>query len=353
MNTKNINIISDAFGEIIEDIKQRNLSKHNMPKLIVGTGLSMIYGVPGMGALADYLNSEINKSADSSLKDMWNKRYIDIKSKGLEAGLANLTPTETVLVDTIKPMTANYILESEEKIHSVILEKNTGFSKLLMYLSGTVSVNNKVIDIMTPNYDRIIEILCDKLSIGLISGFIGNLYCRFNRNLLKQPMEFYNCKKNTWVRLFKPHGSINWINEAGNEYLTNDYDVLKGKAEYIDIVTPGSSKYKAGMTNNTFRCMREEFHALLDSDDNYSLLIYGYGFNDDHFDTVLFDNFQRNVLILSRDVKQEIKNKALERKNITIFYHEDDKDYMIYKSCKYIIDAPLWNIDQFADVFIG
>ena len=121
MNTKNINIISDAFGEIIEDIKQRNLSKHNMPKLIVGTGLSMIYGVPGMGALADYLNSEINKSADSSLKDMWNKRYIDIKSKGLEAGLANLTPTETVLVDTIKPMTANYILESEEKIHSVIL----------------------------------------------------------------------------------------------------------------------------------------------------------------------------------------------------------------------------------------
>lgn len=56
MNTKNLNIVSDTFGEIIEEIKQRNLSKHNMPKLIVETGLSMIYGVPGMGELADYLN---------------------------------------------------------------------------------------------------------------------------------------------------------------------------------------------------------------------------------------------------------------------------------------------------------
>lgn len=353
MDIEHLEIHSDTFDDIVEDIKQRNLSRNNMPKLIVGTGLSMIYGVPGMKALAGHLGKEIDKSSIKRLKDIWKKHQNDISINGLEAGLANLTQTENILVDAIKPITARYVLDSEEKLHKTILEENTGFCKLLVYLSGTVSVGKKVIDIMTPNYDRIIEMVCDKLGIGVITGFAGSLYGKFNRNLLKQPTELYNCRNCAWVRLFKPHGSINWINEEGNEYLTNDYQILKEKAEYIEIVTPGSSKYKVGLTNNTFRCMREEFNELLNSEDNYSLLIYGYGFNDDHFDTALFDSFQKNVLILSRDVKQEIINRGLDRKNITIFYHEDDKEYMIYKSKKYTIDLPVWDINQFADLFIG
>ena len=78
--------------------------------------------------------------------------------------------------------------------HRTIYEKDTGFCRLLNYLSGTVSVDKKIIDIMTPNYDRIIEIICDKLGIGVITGFYGSLYGKFSRNLLKQPTEVYNCK---------------------------------------------------------------------------------------------------------------------------------------------------------------
>lgn len=353
MDIEYIDIHSDIFDEIVEDIKKNNLSRNIMPKLIVGTGLSLIYGVPGMKALAEYLGKEIKKSKDTDLKAMWENRQDVIKSKGLEIGLANLTQAESILVDQIKLLTTKYILSSEEKIHGTILEKNTGFSRLLAYLSNTASVNNRVIDVMTPNYDRVIEIVCDKLGIGVITGFQGGLYCRFNRNLLRQPMELYNCKKSTWIRLFKPHGSINWINENGNEYLTNNYEVLHQKLDYIEIVTPGSSKYREGLINNTFRCMREEFNELLSLEHNYSLLFYGYGFNDDHFDTALFDSFQKNVLISSRDVKLEILNKALERKNIIVFYHDGSNDYMIYKSKKYVVDIPLWDINQFADIFIG
>lgn len=353
MNAEHLEIYSDTFDGIVEDIKQSNLSRNNMPKLIVGTGLSITYGIPGMKYLAEHLRQEIDKSSIRCLKDTWNKHYDDIKNNGLEAGLANLTQEEDILVNEIKTITAKYILESEERLHYEILDKNTGFCKLLAYLGNTVSVSKRVIDIMTPNYDRIIEIVCDKLGIGVITGFQGSLYGKFNRSILKQPTEIYNCKKFTWVRLFKPHGSINWINESGKEYLTNDFNTLNEKAKYIEIVTPGSSKYKIGLTNNTFRCMREEFNELLNIEDNYSLLIYGYGFNDAHFDTALFDSFQRNVLILSRDVKQEIINKALERKNITIFYHHEDKEYMIYKSKKYIIDLPVWDINEFSNLFIG
>lgn len=99
--------------------------------------------------------------------------------------------------------------------------------------------------------------------------------------------------------------------------------------------------------------MREEFNDLLNPSGNYSLLFYGYGFNDDHFDTVLMESFQKNVLIMAKDVKKEIIDKALKRKNITVFYRENGEEYMIYKAKKYSIDLSLWDIDQFADVFLG
>lgn len=353
MGIKQLKACSEGFDEIVEDIKQRNLSRNNMPKLIIGTGLSIRYGIPGMKELTRHLDKEIKKVKETDLKEMWDERYKDIKNKGLEAGLVNLSQEENILVDFIKTSTAKYILEAEESLHKSIIKDDTGFSRLLAYLSGTVSTNNKVIDIMTPNYDRVIEIVCDKLGIGVINGFFGNLYCRFDRNLLKQPAQTYNCTTKKWVRLFKPHGSINWINENGDEYLTNDYSDLSRKIEYIEIVTPGSSKYRESMINNTFRCMREEFNDLLNPSDSYSLFFYGYGFNDDHFDTALMDSFQKNVLILAKDVKKEIIDKALKRKNITVFFHENGGEYMIYKAKKYMIDLSLWDIDQFADVFFG
>lgn len=353
MDTEYLDINSEKFDDIVADIKRRTLSNNNMPKLIVGTGLSVVYGIPGMNELAGHLDAEFSCSSDDNLKETWKKYHDAIEKNGLESGLANLSQDENDFVDAIKSFTARFILESEKRLHKEIGKKDTGFCRLMRYLSDTVSVENRVIDIMTPNYDRIIEIICDKLGIGVITGFKGSLYGRFSRSLLKQPIEAFNCRNSAWIRLFKPHGSINWISENGIEYLTNDYKILQDKADYIEIVTPGSSKYKEGMVNNTFRCMREEFNELLNPKDNYSLLIYGYGFNDAHFDTALFDSFQKNVLILSRDVKTDIINRALERKNVTIFYHEDDKEYMIYRKKKYTIDSPVWDINCFADLFIG
>ncbi len=128
MGTEHLEIHSEIFDDIVEDIKQRNLSRHNMPKLIVGTRLSVIYGVPGMWELAEHLTKEMEQSSDRYLKKIWGNHSNEIKINGLEAGLANLTQNENDLVDAIKPITARFILESEEKLHKEILEKDTGFA---------------------------------------------------------------------------------------------------------------------------------------------------------------------------------------------------------------------------------
>lgn len=68
MDMEYLEIHSEIFDDIVEDIKQRNLSRNNMPKLIVGTGLFMIYRVPGMKKLAEHLATKIALSSDEYLK---------------------------------------------------------------------------------------------------------------------------------------------------------------------------------------------------------------------------------------------------------------------------------------------
>ena len=90
MDMEHIEIHSEIFDDIVEDIKQRNLSRNNMPKIIVGTGLSVIYGVPGMKELAEHLAKEIEQSSDEQLEEIWKNRCDAIEANGLEAGLKML-----------------------------------------------------------------------------------------------------------------------------------------------------------------------------------------------------------------------------------------------------------------------
>lgn len=354
-----MNIDSEEFEPIFMDIKERYLSSVNFPKLIVGTGLSISMNIPGMSKLAEKLEESFESVCDLELQKQWNKYKRKIKDEGLEVALLDVSINEESFVEKIREITSEFILDKEYNQHFNILNEISGFEKLLKYLLGTVSVNNQVIDIMTPNYDRIIELVCDKLKLSTTSGFSGNMYQSFNDNILKQPYDFFS-KNVPLVRLFKPHGSVNWIKKNGKEYQINDYNILKGYKRYIDIIVPGSMKYKSGMINEIFRCHREIFNELItDSKKNFSIFIYGYGFNDQHFNTV-FEDTQKDVVVLTRTIKKSFLDRAMKKENWTLFYKYEDKEenaekenYMVYKGKKYNINKELWDINVFSETFLG
>lgn len=356
-----MDVDKEEFEPIFTDLKERYLSSVKFPKLIIGTGLSIAMNIPGMSKLAEKLEEVFESIIDVELKNQWNKYKIKIKNEGLEAALLDVSTNEESFVEKIKEITSEFILDEEYNQHSDILKKISGFEKLLKYFLGTVSVNNKVIDIMTPNYDRIIELICDKLKLQATLGFSGNLYQTFNENILKQPYDYFS-KGTPLVRLFKPHGSVNWIKKDNKEYQINDYKFLKDRKKCIDIIAPGSMKYKSSMINGVFRCHREIFNELItDSKKNFSIFIYGYGFNDQHFNTV-FEDTQKDVIVLTRTIKKTFLDKAMENENWTLFYKYEDKDEdedaeegscMIYKCKKYNINKELWDINVFSETFLG
>lgn len=354
-----INIDSQDFEPIFDDIKERYLSKTNFPKLIIGTGLSIAMDIAGMSGLAKKLEEEFESTKYKVFKDQWGKYKTKIKNAGLEAALLDISTDEELFVEAIRNITGEFILDEEYNQHFNILNKISGFEKLLKYLLETVSTNNPIIDIMTPNYDRIIELICDKLELPVTLGFLGNIYQTFNENILRHPYNYFY-KSFLLVRLFKPHGSVNWIKKDNKEYQINDYNFLKNHKQDIDIIPPGSMKYKLGMINSVFRCHREIFNELItDSKKNFSIFIYGYGFNDQHFNAV-FENTKKDVIILTRTIKKSFLDRAMKNKNWTLFYKYEDKDgkaenksYMVHKCKKYSVNKDLWDINVFSDVFLG
>mgnify|MGYP000921394990 FL=1 len=92
---------------------------------------------------------------------------------------------------------------------------------------------------------------------------------------------------------------------------------------------------------------------------NFSIFIYGYGFNDQHFNTV-FEDTQKDVVVLTRTIKKSFLDRAMKNENWTLFYKYEDKEenakegnYMVYKGKKYNINKELWNINVFSETFLG
>ncbi len=352
-----LNVKDEEFEPIYSDIVNRYLSKTNFPKFIVGTGLSIGLGVSGMSGLAKELEKKFNSDEYSSYLHTWKQYEGIVNDKGLEYALLNIKPEEEEFVESIREITAEFILDSDYNARKYILSNHSGFENLIGFLSRTVSVNDKVIDIMTPNYDLIIELIVDKLKLESTLGFYGSLYQNFNQDRLKSPRSYFS-KDEPIVRLFKPHGSINWIKQGSNVIQTNDYNYLKKESKNIEIITPGSMKYQRGLTHALFRIHREIFNELItDNKNKFSIFIYGYGFNDQHFDTV-FENTTKDVIVLTMNIKKEIVDKALGNRNWTLFYkHTNEEElgensYMIYNQKLYKIDTDLWDINEFSKIFI-
>lgn len=157
---------------------KRQLQDHLQEGLliVVGTGLSMAEGIPGMWALADHLKREVPSKLVAVPDPAWGTVVTALDSgENLEAamGKVNLLPTT---VEVIVSETARLILTSERKVFERIMAGKrvlplTPFVKHL-FKAG------KKFHLITTNYDRLVEMAAEAAEIGVDSRFFGYLHGR-------------------------------------------------------------------------------------------------------------------------------------------------------------------------------
>jgi hypothetical protein len=288
------------------DELKRQLQNHLTDGLVIiaGSGLSAAAGMSGMPQLAAYLLQNVPIDLPSALQADWQK-VADALSAGktLEEALLATPSINETLETRIINLTAALIDKEERQVVQEVIAgtKKLPISQLFDYLFR-VSENLSVI---TSNYDRLIELGAEIGGYGLDTMFTGQHYGPLNKQLSREALgtavrsrsrkEIIRTYRKH-VRLFKPHGSLDW-------YTHNMSPIRCSLSLELPrlMIAPGATKYLRGY-NQPFDVHREEANKAIDN--AACFLVIGYGFNDQQLETHLRTQLKRGIpcVVLTRSI---------------------------------------------------
>jgi hypothetical protein len=277
--------------------------------LVVGSGLSAAEGMPGMPALANHL-----ETAAPTLKGADAKRWLDIAATmhtgaGLEAALLKHAPSST-LEAWITAEICKFLLPKEREIVSKVVEGKQTL-RLTTFLASVLKPSNGL-PIVTPNYERLVEVACEMAGLHVDTTAVGDYAGPFDhrRSFMRSCRGILQRGKTPALDhapraiVLKPHGSFDWY-RGGSAPLRSSIEL---DAERL-MITPGVNKYKAGY-NAPFDKHIDLAREYIDK--SARLLVVGYGFNDDHLQTHLFARVRSGIpaLILTRTASTKAEELA-------------------------------------------
>lgn len=293
------NYVDDKYEKLSMTI-QKMLDGN--PVILVGSGGSIPYGLPSMSDLAKEITKKL--APEFETHDSWKSFIQELASSGdFEQALGKVTIPEEMHNAIIGAIWASIDHKDRAAISDFL--KNGSQPTITAILRKFVQQTNPT-NIITTNYDRIIEYAIDTAEGLAVTGFSGFCIKGFSTSNL-------NITSKRSIRLFKVHGSIDWFRHRTNQSLLSTSffsDALKSHYAPM-IVTPGIEKYKETY-NDPFRTVIAEADKALRNSPSY--LCIGYGFNDEHIQPIIIDenrNKNKPIVIITKQITDKMKELFL------------------------------------------
>ena len=288
----------DSLAEISK--LAQNCSQNN-PVLVLGSGASVPFGLPAMKPLADYLVSNV-KPEDEAETDSWLMIRTALASGDhLEQALA-ASPLAGSIIPQIVRLTWEFIAEHDRAVLFKALE-NDFKPPLARILSHLFNTSNVSLDVVTTNYDRVIEYTCDIAGIHYSSAFQPSYISSFDSQ--DQRLLTHRGKRVQTVNIWKVHGSLDWF--ARTDGITLRSPLLSNVPDFLEplIVTPGVSKYKR-LTDDPFRSTLQGADNALSSANGY--ICFGFGFRDRQIEPKMVERLNKKdvpIVVATRTLTEE------------------------------------------------
>lgn len=328
--------LNDVFKEVQEIIYKR-------PLLFIGTGGSIPYGIPGMDRLCEYLREEL--SPRYSAEHAWDVFLQELDNgDGLENALLKVALPDKIQ-EGILHATWDLVSNADLQLFNDLVygRKHIVLSDLLQYFYRAAP---QCVNIITTNYDRMIEYACDFASLPIDVHFRGQYYRTQRQDSLQS--------KNT-VNLLKVHGSLDLFQDVLQRTFALPLQKRIPEGLTPKIITPGVTKFQ-----NVFQ---DPFHGILHSANNLissaqSYLCIGYGFNDDHIQVQMLSEASKGkpILLITKEISDHAAHLLVERAMhyITISEGRDpgtsevviDKDVMIF-------EGDFWKVEGLMSILQG
>ena len=139
------------------------------------------------------------------------------------------------------------------------------------------------IEIFTPNYDLLLEEAMEEYKVPFFDGFVGTREPFFDLAAIEQDVV-----PARWARLWKLHGSINWISRENGSV----YRCYPAKEEQQVMIYPSHLKYDQSR-RMPYLAMIDRLKAFF-REINPVIITCGYSFADEHLNEVLLDGLRGN-----------------------------------------------------------
>ncbi len=340
--------MSKTYSEIAHEIAQDCISK--VPVLILGSGSSAAYGIPGIPGLRDHLLSTLlPRSTSSEDQSAWDKFHVSLLKLDLETALNDHRLPDSITQHIVES-TWDFLAPYDIRVFEGVLRNRHVFPLTKLYRHLFQSTKSDI-HVVTPNYDRIAEYAADAGELSHYTGFsYGHLRFRSSGHT---PFK----STTRVVKIWKVHGSFDWFKD--DDGIVMALPVFGSRPSGIKpvIVTPGIEKYRL-THDEPFLSIKQGADLALQAAGSY--LCIGYGFNDKHLQTKLVERCRVESVPL-----------VLITKEITPTAHEFLKSgkcprYLALEECgsgskmysaEYpdgveLKDKPVWQLEQFLSMVI-
>ncbi len=297
------------------------------PIVVWGSGATIAYGLPSMKEL----NSKIISEFD----------YFDSNSTNLEEELGKEKYFSHI--DEIRDFIWKIIYEKDKTIEKDIIDNSQKYEGITKLVNFFLEPHPNILNIITTNYDRVIENVLSINDIDFTDGFTGRAFSIFNDTLFNN--------KNKHVNLVKVHGSLNWFS------INNDIRYYTELSYKPEIIPPGKNKYR--------QAFAEPYRNLIQISDELikkskSILVVGFGFNDEHITPLITDKIRKGepIVIITYELTNSTKKQLLQAKNYIALerYGDDNKTKVSFKGkndrteTTEIVNDNLWQLNNFMEV---
>ncbi len=325
------------FFKAVQEIMQKN------PLLLVGTGGSMPYGIPGMSDLCEHLKEELSPGFAADYA--WNAFLQELDNgNGLESALLKVTLPDNIQTGILYA-TWNLVSHADLKLFRSLMygEKHIVLGDLIQYFYRTASQH---VDIITTNYDRIIEYACDFASLPIDVRLRGQYY----RTQQQKPLQNRNV-----VNLLKVHGSLDLFQDTLQRTFALPLQEKIPDGLTPKIITPGVTKFQ-NVFQEPFNDVLHSANNLIDSAQSY--LCIGYGFNDDHIQARMLSETSKGKPILSvtKDVSDQAAHLLLHRAKhyITISKGKElGTSEIVIDGNVMLVEGDFWKVERFLTILQG
>ena len=254
--------------------------------MFLGAGVSRACGLPDVAMLQERVLRALQPEEANAFSRQ-------LKGRNLEQALSCLRQIASLLSDgdnTLDDLSATQAADLDKRVCQAIVKElditSANLDPVYQLAAWAVRAGYRLpVELFTVNYDLLLESALEALRARYFDGFVGSLRARFHIDLVEAtPGTVEELVPAFFVRLWKLHGSVNWLRGEDHQIVRLGRPVTDGLAAAI---YPSDMKYQESR-RVPFLVLHDHLRRALQHPETLTLII-GYSYGDAHLNELLFD----------------------------------------------------------------